>query len=395
MQEIYITTDVPLGVRHTEDGFILGKTEVIVKPGIFKSIASELQSRNHPFLHSLGIGFSPQNKFAIITDEIVAELYANSLQKDLVDAGFTNTATFTVPPGEQSKTVETALRLINDLESAGYGRDDVVIAVGGGVIGDLGGYAASQFKRGIRLIQVPTTLLAQVDSCLGGKTGVDTEYGKNLIGTFYNPMTVFVDPELLQSLPDREYRSGLGEVIKYGVLDDIFLGLLEKNLQKLVDKDMDTMKGTISGSLALKASYVNVDPQDKYIRRILNFGHTVGQALETASNYELSHGEAIAIGMVYEGFWAVAQEQWPPSELDRLCTLLKRVGLTTMIPQGIDIEDLIKIMTHDKKITDSRQIEFWVPQKPSFTPLRLQLTEEYLRWLLSRPAYDPDKFIIR
>jgi 3-dehydroquinate synthase len=233
----------------------------------------------------------------------------------------------------------------------GASRDATIIALGGGVIGDLAGFAAACWMRGIAFVQMPTTLLAMVDSSVGGKTAVDLPQGKNLVGAFHQPRAVVIDTDTLHTLPDRELRSGLAEVVKYGALGDAgFFSWLESNADALLVRDPQTLSTAIESSCAAKAAIVARDETEQGERALLNFGHTFGHALETAAGYgTLLHGEAIAIGMVLAARLSARLRRAGDDDAMRLQALLQRCGLPTTIPAGIDLRRLIELMRLDKK----------------------------------------------
>ncbi|MFK5883786.1 MAG: 3-dehydroquinate synthase [Candidatus Izemoplasma sp.] len=224
----------------------------------------------------------------IITDDFIPKIYLNTIRKWLINA-----LVIEIPAREKSKSFDQAYKIINTLTEQNFSRKAQVIALGGGVVGDLAGFVASIYKRGISFIQIPTTLLSQVDSSIGGKVAVNSPLAKNIIGSFYQPKLVLIDPLTLNTLSERELSNGVGEIIKYGVIDDI---MLFKTL--LNDNIYDNIQDTIYKSLQIKKKYVLADVYDNNIRQILNFGHTIGHAIETISNYDILHGEAIAIGML-------------------------------------------------------------------------------------------------
>src|SRR5204863_472849 len=233
---------------------------------------------------------------AIVTNKVVAALYLQRLRKAL---GAARICEIVVEDGEQAKDWATLDRVFDALLAARLGRDGLVVALGGGVVGDLAGFAAATYQRGVPLVQVPTTLLAQVDSSVGGKTAINHARGKNMIGAFHQPLAVIADLETLDSLPDRELRAGIAEVIKHGAaLDAPFLGWLEQNMEKLLARDRATLTYAIRRSCELKAAIVAEDERESGVRAVLNFGHTFGHAIETATGFgPWLHGEAVAAGM--------------------------------------------------------------------------------------------------
>jgi 3-dehydroquinate synthase len=257
-----------------------------------------------------------------------------------------------VPAGEASKSAQQAARLWDALVEVGADRRSLVVAVGGGVVGDLAGFAAATYARGVRLFMVPTTLLAQVDSSVGGKVGINHPRAKNIIGAFHQPIGVWIDPAHLRTLPEREYRSGLAEVVKYGViLDPDFLAWLEDAAADINARDEPTLARLIRRCCELKAGVVAADEREESgLRAILNFGHTIGHAIESALGYErgMLHGEAVAIGMVREARLAT-RLGWAGAEIEaRIAELLRRFGLPTAMPE-LPETDLLAAMSRDKK----------------------------------------------
>jgi len=254
-----------------------------------------------------------------------------------------------VPEGEEAKTWDAAGELLGALTGHGLDRRGVVVALGGGSVGDSAGFAASIYMRGVRLVQVPTTLLGQVDSGVGGKTAVNHSAGKNLIGSFHQPSLVVCDTELLSTLPKRELRSGLAEVAKYGVITDsiLFKGL-EVEAERLLAADTNALRWVVARCVAVKARYVKADERDdKGIRAMLNYGHTLGHAVETLSNHSISHGEAVAIGMVAASRVALSLGLLKQADLERQIALLEILGLPTETPYGI--AEVLPLMMRDKK----------------------------------------------
>jgi 3-dehydroquinate synthase len=256
-----------------------------------------------------------------------------------------------IPDGEQHKDLRSLSVIYDRLIAERFERQSCVLALGGGVVGDLGGFAAATFLRGIAYVQVPTTLLAQVDSSVGGKTGVNHQEGKNLVGAFYQPRLVLIDVAVLQSLPRREFIAGLAEVIKYGVIEDPALfKLLEEEIGKLTSLDRALLTQVIATSCAIKAKIVEQDERENDYRAVLNFGHTVGHALEAATHYQkYLHGEAIGIGMAQAAAISAQQGFCDQRSLERIRKLIKKVGLPLEIPREVSMQNLIQGMEVDKK----------------------------------------------
>ncbi|MFN4217983.1 MAG: 3-dehydroquinate synthase [Candidatus Bipolaricaulia bacterium] len=296
-------------------------------------------------------GYRLGSQAAIITDTTVAQLYGELITDSLRKNGV-EPLLLSVPPGEEQKSLQTAEMLYTRLLEANFDRHATIIALGGGVIGDLAGFIASTFLRGILYVQVPTTLLAQVDSSVGGKTGVNHPLGKNLIGTFYQPHSVFIDPTVLKTLPERERWSGLAEVIKYGLIrDPALVARLETDLESFVQHP-ENLSEIIARCCAIKAEIVSADEREGGLRKFLNFGHTVGHALEAASEYQLRHGEAIVWGMLVAARLSYHKTELNLSELERIEKLLARFPKPSLAQ--LDFERILELMHRDKKSRQGR-----------------------------------------
>lgn len=278
------------------------------------------------------------HKFAIITDHKVARLHGDSLLNLLKEAGL-DAAIFTFSAGEENKTRQTKERIEDAMQQAHFGRHSCVIAVGGGVVSDLAGFIAATYCRGVSYVVVPTTLLAMVDASIGGKNGVNTPFGKNLIGSFYAPDAIFLDPFFLTTLPDSDRRGGIIEMIKHGIVAD------EKHFRCL--EASDSVENLIQESSTIKLRIVEQDPLESGLRRILNFGHTVGHAIETVSSHQISHGEAVAIGMLIESYLSWKQNLLSNEAFKRIETLIKRYYATIRFP--FSCEQILEVMRMDKK----------------------------------------------
>jgi len=292
------------------------------------------------------------HRAVIVTNPVVHRLYGAVVKASLARAGF-DVALVQVPNGERAKSLSQAARLYQAFVRHRMDRRSAVIALGGGVIGDLAGYAAATYLRGLPLIQVPTTLLAQVDSSVGGKTGVNLRDGKNLVGAFYQPSLVVADIQTLKSLPPRQLRAGLSEVVKYGMIADSELfGYIESHLDQVLRGEEEPLAFLVARSCAIKAKVVEQDEREEGLRAILNFGHTVGHAIEAATGYRrLLHGEAVAIGMVVATALSVMRGLCAEDDLQRLRSLLRRIGLPTTSPS--DLESIVKSIAYDKKIKNN------------------------------------------
>ena len=294
---------------------------------------------------------APSRAF-VVTDRNVRPLYAKRVIKSLDAAGVAH-HTMAVPPGEKTKSATWLARVWDELLSHGCDRKSVVVAVGGGVVGDLAGFAAATVLRGIPFVQVPTTLLAQVDSSIGGKTGIDRPQGKNLAGAFWQPSAVVIDPSVLETLPDRELRAGLAEVVKAGVIrSEKLFELIESRAEAILRCDADVLGEAIEIACKVKAKVVGKDERDvSGERAVLNLGHTVGHALETAAGYgRLLHGEAVALGMVAAGRVALRLDLWSVEEQERMEKLLGRLGLPLDLGGlDFDADAVMSLMKSDKK----------------------------------------------
>ena len=286
---------------------------------------------------------------AVITNPTVAALYGAVVTKSLESSGYA-VAQIEMPDGEEFKNSSTLNRIYDDLLAAGVDRSSFIVALGGGVVGDVAGYAAATWLRGIPFVQVPTTLLAQVDSSVGGKTGIDHPNGKNLIGAFYQPSLVLIDVDTLVTLDQRQFRAGLGEVIKYGVaVNRPFFDYVEANINAVLAMEPDILIKIIHQCCQLKAHVVELDEKEAGLRAILNYGHTLGHAFETISGYRgLVHGEAVAIGMVLAAKVSVATGYCGLDDVVRISALLTRCGLPVTTPQ-YDRQQLLHAIAADKK----------------------------------------------
>lgn len=278
-----------------------------------------------------------------------------ALHGDAVTKALKSADTILIPDGERSKTLHTASRLYEPLIRAGADRSITIVAVGGGVIGDVVGFAASTFLRGVQLVQVPTTLLAQVDSAIGGKVGVNHALGKNLIGAFHQPIVVVADPRLLDTLPRREFRAGLYEVIKYGVIAsrDLF-DRVSSDLPKIFARKPSTLIPIIAASCQIKASIVSEDEREGGVRRTLNFGHTVGHAIEAVTRYRrFRHGEAVGYGMQAAAQVAVSRKMLPEPDRDALLTLIGQLGPLPPV-SDLTATSILQAVRRDKKVMHGR-----------------------------------------
>ena len=322
--------------------------QVLIQPRILPQIGR--------VLHDVGLS----GRVGIVTNTVVNELYGRVVLRSLKQAGF-SPFLVVIPDGEQAKSIHWLSKILDALVTQRLERQDVVLALGGGVVGDVAGFAASVYLRGVPFVQVPTTLVAQVDSSVGGKTGVNHPIGKNLIGAFYQPRVVVVDPQALQTLPKREWIAGLAEVIKYGMIaDPKFFEYLEQHVEGLREQAEDVIPTVIRRCCEIKAEVVGGDERESGRRRILNYGHTVGHALETWGRYRTwIHGEAVGIGMVQEAAIAQFLGICDKEIVERQRDLIQDVGLPIAMP-SMTFMDLWGAMQHDKKVVKG-QINCVVP----------------------------------
>ena len=321
-----------------------------------RTVTVELGERSYPIIIGTGLmegavdlgPFMPGEDCIVVSNETVAPIYGDDLRNCLPGRNIT---AFEIPDGERFKTTGTANSVLDALVESQANRDVTVVALGGGVVGDIAGFVAACYMRGVAFIQVPTTLLAQVDSSVGGKTGVNHPGGKNLIGAFHQPGAVLIDTATLETLPEREFRAGLAEVIKYGAIADAgFFAWLENNIEALSNKDSEALSHAITRSCEIKAAVVAGDEKEQGRRALLNFGHTFGHAIENSLGYgEWLHGEAVAAGMIM----ASAVSGVAAGDQRRLQDLVAAAGLPVAPPE-IDVDTLLSAMRMDKKVKSKR-----------------------------------------
>lgn len=321
---------------------------IIIEKGYLAKVGQDLKMRQ--------VG----NRYCIIADDRVADLYGRTLLQGLTDAGV-KAELITFPQGEANKTLATVAALASKLARLGFDRKDAIIALGGGVSGDIAGFVASSYMRGIPFVQIPTTLLAQVDSSVGGKTGVDLPEGKNLVGAFYQPKVVYIDIDVLQTLPAEELLGGLAEVIKYGVIRDRdFFEFLRKNRVAILQLDSDCISKMICTCCEIKAQVVSEDEREGDVRRILNYGHTIGHAVEGASDYSIIHGLAVSIGMVAAAKLAVLNNLLTEGAAQQIVQILEDYNMPVTVPVGLDRDRIKQYLLADKK-TISGVVFFVLP----------------------------------
>ena len=322
-------------------------------------------------------------KTLLITDKNIEKVYGSIVTESLKRNKF-DVRLVSLKPGEEQKTLETALTLYDACFDHKLDRNSLIVALGGGVVGDISGFVAATFMRGIPFIQMPTSLLAQVDSSIGGKVAVNHPKGKNMIGSFYQPKAVFIDTETLSTLPAPELVAGLVEVIKYGVIKDAELfEYIEKSLYDILQLNHHALLKIIATSCQIKAHVVEEDEKEKHLRAILNYGHTIGHAIETVTNYKkYRHGEAVAIGMLYATRVAIDMGLTDNTVFERQFSLIKRLGLP--LHTGLKPEEIVKILYADKKAIAGK-LRFILPTKIGEVIISDQVTEEVLYCVLSKP----------
>jgi 3-dehydroquinate synthase len=293
-------------------------------------------------------GFPKLKKFVITDANVVAAGHLDRLVQ-----GRNVPAYVIEPAGEQSKNIGTVVAIVETMEKAYLGRDTLVLALGGGTVGDIGGFAAAIFKRGVPVVQIPTTTLAQADSAIGGKTGVDSSISKNAFGSFWHPAAVFVDVATVQTLDERQYRAGLVESVKHGLIaSPEYFEFIEGHLDAILNREAGVLETLARYNCTIKGRVVEEDPQEKNKRRILNYGHTVGHAVEAAGDYTLLHGEAIAVGIVAAGMIESEMGLAEPDRPDRVRRVLEKLGMPVKLPPNLAEDKVIDVMRHDKKAVD-------------------------------------------
>jgi len=343
------TVKVPLGDR---------SYRILIGPDLMQQIGKQCQK------------LKLRTSCAIVTDDKVGPLFADTVVKSLQDAGI-RTTLITIPNGEQSKNLQLVHQCYDQLAEARLERKSFVVALGGGVVGDLAGFVAATYLRGVDFVQIPTTLLSQVDSSVGGKVGVNLKAGKNLVGAFYQPKLVLCDLDSLRTLPEREFRAGLAEVIKYGIIDDARLfNRLEKEIDLLLKLDTACLEGIIARCCQIKAKVVGEDEKESGLRAILNYGHTIGHAIEAITRYgTYLHGEAISIGQVAAGYLSHQLTGFSEPHAERARCLFERTGLPTTIKLSkSQRQRLLGAMQLDKKVS-AGEVKFVLAHKiGSVTP---------------------------
>jgi 3-dehydroquinate synthase len=315
---------------------------IVVERGALATVGTRLRE--------LGVG----SRTALFSDDVIMRLHGKTVEDSLHAAGFAVTR-IDLPEGERAKTLAVAERCWDALLAAGLDRSSTVLALGGGAVGDLAGFVAATYMRGMNFVQLPTTVLAQVDASIGGKTAIDHPLAKNLIGAFHQPRLVVVDPLTVRTLPEREFRSGVAEIVKHGVvLDAAYFAELERDHAALLARDVPVLERVIAGSCRLKADVVERDEREAELRNVLNYGHTVGHAIEAASGYATyTHGEAVSLGMAAEARLAQRLGIADGDTVARQERLLTALGLPIRMPP-LDGDTVLAAMTRDKKARDGR-----------------------------------------
>ncbi|MBW4615437.1 MAG: 3-dehydroquinate synthase [Desmonostoc vinosum HA7617-LM4] len=331
-------------------------------------------------MSSLNLG----KKVLLVSNPTIFKYYGEKAIASLKSAGF-EVASCTLPPGERYKNLNSIQKIYDAALENRLERSSTMVALGGGVVGDMAGFAAATWLRGINVVQVPTTLLAMVDSAIGGKTGVNHPRGKNLIGAFHQPRLVLVDPAVLKTLPMREFRAGMAEVIKYGVIWDaeLFTQLeASKRLDQLRYVKADLVDFILTHSCQAKADVVGKDEKEAGLRAILNYGHTIGHAVESLTGYRLvNHGEAVAIGMVAAGKIAVELGLWQKEDTERQNILIQKTGLPTQLPDGLNIEAIIDSLQLDKKVKAGK-VRFVLPTQIGVVKVTDEVPSDVIRQVL-------------
>jgi 3-dehydroquinate synthase len=337
---------VPIRLRRTLDE----SHEIRIGRGLGPRISVDLRRRD------------PARRYVVVTDSHLAAGPGRRLLGFLRRRGL-HTDLLVIPAGEAHKSRRVRDALEDRLVDLGADRDTALVALGGGVVGDVAGFVAATFHRGIPIIQIPTTLVGMVDSSIGGKTAINLPAGKNLVGAYHQPVAIYIDVDYLKTLPDRPFRSGLAEVVKYGVVADARLfEALERQPDRVLRRDPEVLSRLIEACCRIKARIVSRDPREAGRRLILNFGHTIGHALETLTRYRLAHGEAVAIGMVTEARIAGAAGLAPRDLAVRLRSLLERLGLPAAIPARLTPGAILSVARRDKKARQGR-IAYALPSR--------------------------------
>lgn len=336
-----------------------------------------------PWLRELGL----KGTGIVVSDATVGQLYGPRVISSLKDAGF-NAALYTMPAGEEHKNLDEVRKIYSEMLKLGLDRGSFAISLGGGVVSDITGFAAATFVRGIHFIQIPTSLLAQVDASVGGKVGVNLPQGKNLIGSFYQPRGVLIDPSVLTTLARRQLSSGFAEVIKHAVIRDAaHFDFLEKNFTRALSLDAPCLEKIIGRSCEIKSEIVARDEREGGVRMTLNFGHTIGHALETVTGYRsYTHGEAVAIGMAHAAAIAARYAFLSREDYHRIVRLIESFGLPVRM-EGVSAADILAAMRRDKKMRDG-QVNFVLPRRIGEVFVTDEVSEDAVREAIEQHVAD-------
>jgi 3-dehydroquinate synthase len=360
-------------ITNMKDIFVdLGKSSynIIIDKGILNQVGTLISKVINP------------SKAIVVTDKIVEPLYGNIVLNSLSECKF-DVKLVSLEPGEEQKSLAKAEELYERLFDHKMDRKSLIVALGGGVLGDLAGFAASTFMRGIPFVQIPTTLLAQVDSSIGGKVAVNHPRGKNMIGSFYQPKAVFIDTDTLKTLPKVEITAGMVEVIKYGMIKDaVFFEYIEKHLPEILELDPAVLEEVIYNSCRVKAQVVELDEKEEGLRAILNYGHTIGHALEALTSYKkYRHGEAVAMGMIYATKIAMEMNLADDTVLKRQESLLKKLGLR-LKDNKLNPHEILRVLYQDKK-TIGGKLRFVLPTRIGDVTITNESSDEVILKVLT------------
>ncbi|MDB9529811.1 3-dehydroquinate synthase [Oscillatoria sp. CS-180] len=351
---------------------------IVIAPDSLDHLGAWLTDHQKPLV-------KPGQKLLVVSNPVIFRHYGDRLIQSLETVGY-QVSTCILPAGERYKTLRSIQKIHDAAYAAKLERKSAMVALGGGVIGDMTGFAAATWLRGIGVVQVPTSLLAMVDASIGGKTGVNHPQGKNLIGAFHQPRLVVIDPKVLSTLPAREFRAGMAEVIKYGVIWDLELfEALEQasRLDQYRYVGENLLQTILTHSCQAKADVVAQDEKESGLRAILNYGHTIGHAVESATGYRIvNHGEAVAIGMTSAGKLATALNYWPQAAEERQTALIDKTKLPSEIPHNTEIETLLSLLKGDKKVEDGR-VRFILPRAIADVFITDQMTDDDIRPVLA------------
>jgi 3-dehydroquinate synthase len=367
--------------NRAEGGLVMNRINVNLPEQSYEiAIASGSLDQLGEQMSSLQLG----KKILLVSNPTIFKHFGERAIASLKAAGFEVVSSM-LPPGERYKNLNSIQKLYDAALENRLERSSTMVALGGGVVGDMTGFAAATWLRGINVVQVPTTLLAMVDSAIGGKTGVNHPLGKNLIGAFHQPRLVLIDPEVLKTLPMREFRAGMAEVIKYGVIWDaeLFAEMeATKNLNQHRYVKPELIDSILTRSCQAKADVVSKDEKEAGLRAILNYGHTIGHAVESLTGYRLvNHGEAVGIGMVAAGQIAAELGMWQKEDTQRQDALIAKAGLPTKLPDGVDIEAIIEALQSDKKVKDGK-VRFVLPTQIGVVTVTDEVPSDIIRQVL-------------